>query len=202
MNIQIIVGSTRHGRGTHKVAAWVDKTAQNIEGDVDFEVVDLKDFDLPMFNESMPPQNNPNRELSDNVASWLEKLEEADGYIFVTPEYNHSIPASLKSAIDHIDFQIKQKPVAIVSHGAIGGARANEHLRLILNSNLGAISVPETVTLNAMPAFADVISEEGVLHDDYASAQSPLESMITSVVWYSEALKVKRESSVREPALV
>lgn len=188
VKIQIIVGSSREGRGTPQVAAWVEKTARATQTDVEWSVVDLKDFALPFMSDGYPPQNNPSRELTGVVKDWVETVAQADGYVIVTPEYNHSIPAVLKNALDTLDFQLQQKPVAIVSHGAIGGARANEHLRLIVNSNLGAVPIPESVTLNAMPAFAEVFTADGDLVEAHVAAQKPLEGVLESIVWYTNAL--------------
>lgn len=189
--IFIISGSNRQGRGTPKVANWVLQTAVKAEG-AEFELVDLADYELPFMQEASPPQSNPDRTLEGDAKKWVEKMGEADGYIIVTPEYNHSVPGYLKNALDTLDSQLKQKPVAIVSHGVIGGGRANEHLRLIVNSSLGAVAVPESVTLIAMPAFAEVFGENGALVEKYAHAQEPLESMIASTVWYTGALKTAR----------
>ena len=192
MKINIVVGSIRTMRGSDKVARWVESTAKKEGIEAEFEIVDLMNYDLPMFASAMPPQAEQDRQTEGDLAKWLEVMAAADGYVFVTPEYNHSVPAVLKNAIDYLDFQIKQKPAAIVSHGAIGGVRANEHLRLILNSNLGAMPVPETVTLKAPVAFAKVILDDGTLHDDYNKEQSPLDAMLHSLVWYADALKNAR----------
>lgn len=193
MRINVVVGSTRQARGSDKVAKWVATSAKKLHPDVDVQIVDLMDYALEMFDNAMPPQGMQNRQEEGDVAKWLQVMSEADGYVFVTPEYNHSIPAVLKNAIDYLDFQLVRKPSAIVSHGAIGGARANEHLRLILNSNLGSVIVPESVTLKAPVAFAEVVLDDGTLHDDYNKDQSPLEAQLASVIWYAEVLKSARE---------
>lgn len=191
--IQIISGSSREGRGTPKVAHWVLETAKSTQPNTDFELVDLADYDLPFMTEAIPPMGNQNRQLSDAAKAWTEKLGEADGFVFVTPEYNHSIPAVLKNAIDTLDFQLMKKPVAVVSHGAIGGARANEHLRLIVNSNLGAVPVPNSVTVKGGVAWGGVFNENGKLDEANQDLQKPLEEMLEATVWYTEALKAKRE---------
>lgn len=193
MKIQIVSGSTREGRGTPKVAKWVEKTANGLASDVEFELVDLADYDVPFMTEQMPPMGNKNRQLSGGAQKWVDKLGEADGFIFVTPEYNHSVPASLKNAIDTLDFQLMKKPVAIVSHGAMGGARANEHLRLIVNSNLGGVPVPNSVTLKAPVAFADIIAEDGTIGEEYADDEKALHAVIEAVMWYTDALKIARD---------
>ncbi len=182
MNIQIITGSSREGRASNQVTAWVEKTARATQPDTTWEVVDLKDYDMPLFNEALPPQGNQDRQLEGSVKAWVEKIAEGDAYVFVTPEYNHSMPAVIKNAVDYLDFQLKHKPVAVVSHGSVGGARANEHLRLVLNSNLAALPIPEKVTLIAAPAFAPVFTDEHDLVEEHAGAQKPLEGMLESLV--------------------
>jgi NAD(P)H-dependent FMN reductase len=190
--IIIVSGSNRQGRGTPQVAEWVLATAKNTQSEHEFTLVDLADYDLPFMQEAYPPQNNPDRQLDGDVKRWVETMSEADGYLIVTPEYNHSVPAYLKNALDTLDYQLKRKPVAIVSHGAIAGARANEHLRLIINSNLGAVPVPESVTLNAMPAFGPVFDDNHQLLEQYQGAQKPLENTLESLVWHTEALAKAR----------
>src|ERR1035438_10542452 len=98
MKIQIILGSTRPGRVVERVGKWVAAAAQEVEG-FEVEVVDLADYDLPFFDEPISPRYNPDRKLSPAVQRWIAKLSEADGYVFVTPEYNHSITGVLKNAI-------------------------------------------------------------------------------------------------------
>lgn len=191
--IIIISGSNRTGRGTPHVAKWVQTTATKTQPNHTFELVDLADYDLPLMQEAYPPQGNPDRQTDGDVKKWVDVMATADGFLIVTPEYNHSVPGALKNALDSLDFQLKQKPVAIVSHGSIGGARANEHLRLIVNSNLGAVPVPESVTLNAMPAFAEVFTKDHELVPEHQGAQKPLEDTIASLVWYADALKTARE---------
>lgn len=188
MKIQIITGSTREGRATNQVSAWVEKTARATQPEVTWEVVDLASFDLPIFNESISPQYNQDRQLTGGVKDWVEKVGQADAYVFVTPEYNHGVPGSLKNAIDFLDYQLKRKPVAIVSHGVVGGARANEQLRLVLNSTLGALPISESVTLTGMVAMGHVFNEDGTLNEAHAGAQQAGESMLESLVWLAQKL--------------
>src|SRR5581483_2203347 len=131
MKVQIIVGSIRQNRVSHKVAKWIEHTAKNIEG-MEPEIVDLADYSMPLFDEAMPPQYNPERKPHPEVKRWLEKLAEADSYIIVTPEYNRSVPSVLKNALDYTDYQFSRKPVATIGHGSTGGAQAVAHLRGIL----------------------------------------------------------------------
>lgn len=193
MKIQIIVGSTRQGRATPRVAAWVEKTATSVLEDVEVEKVDLMDYELPFFDEVMPPMANQDRHPTSQAQKWLDKLAEADGYVFVVPEYNHGMPAALKNAIDFVDVQLKRKPVALVSHGANGGARASEMAAQVLRSNVGAVPIPEIVAINGMVGYGNLISENGeLLAESVQGAQSPLENTLKSLVWYAEALKTAK----------
>ena len=195
MNIAIISGSIRRNRGTPQVADWVRVTAERMVSEVTFTFLDLKELNLPFFDEPLPPQDaKGDREIGSEVQRWLDAMGAADGFIFVTPEYNHGLPASVKNAIDFLDFQLIRKPAAIVSHGSVGGARSNEQLRLILNSTLGALPIPESVTLHAAPATKPVFTDDHQLLEDHKRAQRPLERLITSLIWHADALKIAREA--------
>jgi NAD(P)H-dependent FMN reductase len=195
LKITIIIGSIRENRVTPTVASWVEKTAKLRDGQVEYSLVDLKDFNLPLFDESMPPQDNKERIVSGGLKEWLDTLAAADGYIFVTPEYNHSVPSGLKNAIDFVDYQLSKKPAAIVSHGVMGGARSNEHLRLILNSTLGVVPIPQSITLSGPVGKGEVITPEGDLQESYKFLQPKLDSLLAGIEWYTGALKVAREAS-------
>lgn len=192
MNIQIIIGSVRRNRATPRVAQWVYTTALARHSGANYSLVDLKEFQLPIFDEPKSPQGNPSREVSGGVKQLLDTVSEADGYVFVTPEYNHGIPSALKNALDYLDNQLMKKPVAIVSHGSVGGARANEQLRLIVNSSLGAVPIPQSVTLVGSVERGEVFADEGTLTEVFAGVQPRLESMLEALEWYTSALKAAR----------
>jgi len=118
MKLAVIIGATRQGRQTPKQAKWVLKSAQAIEG-IDPSIIDLADYDMPFFDEPASPRYNPNREIDPSVQPWLDELSNYDAYVFVTPEYNHSIPGVLKNALDYVTAEMNRKPSAIVSHGII-----------------------------------------------------------------------------------
>src|SRR5580698_7935560 len=132
MKLAIIVGATRPNRQTAKEANWVFDTAKQLEAVVT-ELVDLRDYPMPFFNEPISPRYNPDRKIEPAVKKWLDKITEFDAYIFVTPEYNHSVPGELKNAIDFLTWELVRKPVAVVSHGSAGGARAATDLKEILS---------------------------------------------------------------------
>ncbi len=105
MKLQIIIGSTRPGRQSDRLAKWVANEAKNLP-DTTAELVDLADYELPMFDEAVSPQFNPDRKPSEPVKKWLDKLAGADAFVLVTPEYNRSYSAVLKNALDYVDFQL------------------------------------------------------------------------------------------------
>ena len=126
LKIAIIIGSTRPGRNGDKVARWVLEQAAGRPG-ADYELVDLIDFPLPHFDEPMSPAYAPS--TADAVVKWADTISKYDGFVFVTPEYNHSTSAVLKNALDFIYEPWTNKAAAFVSYGSLGAARAIEHLR-------------------------------------------------------------------------
>lgn len=151
LKVGIIIGSTRPGRRAEAVARWVyDIAAQR--DDAEFEVVDLKDFGLPLLDESQPPATG--RYEQPHTLAWAEKIASFDAYIFVTPEYNRSIPGALKNAIDFLYAEWNNKAAAFVGYGATGGVRAVEQLRLI-TSALQIAGVRTQVELSLFRDFQD-----------------------------------------------
>ncbi len=126
MKIQIILGSTRPGRIGKNVADWVYAEAGK-RSDIVVELVDVADFNLPLLDEPVPPSMGEH--TKDHTKKWGSKISEADGYVFVTAEYNHSIPGAFKNAIDFLYKEWNDKAVGFVSYGSNGGSRAVEHLR-------------------------------------------------------------------------
>lgn len=191
MKIQIVIGSTREGRQSDRLAKWVTRHAETVEG-FEVEVVDLRDYDMPLFNEPGSPQFSPDRKPLPVVQKWLDKVAQADGYIFVTPEYNRSTSGVLKNAIDYLDFQLAKKPVAIVAHGSTGGAQAVSHLRGIIPGAL-AISVPKVVYFNHQ--IAQVVSEEGELSEEVRAnpygPENSLKALLEDLAWYAKQLSAK-----------
>jgi len=193
MNIAIIIGSTRSGRATPLVGKWVEQTAQkSISDKATISVIDLADYDLPLFDEPISPKYNPDRQSEGDVKKFLDDLLAADGYVFITPEYNHSVSGVLKNAIDYIAFETNKKAALIVAHGGMGGVRATEHLRNIL-SELGLVTTPVAVNLSGMVAMGGIIENDGSLTNKESGAQGMLEGVLSDLVWYSAALSSARE---------
>jgi NAD(P)H-dependent FMN reductase len=199
MKLGIIIGATRPGRVTPRQAAWVARAAEQLD-DVEVGVVDLKDYPLPLFNEAVSPRYNSDRKIEPAAQKWLDKIGEFDAYVFVTPEYNHSIPGVLKNAFDFLTWELNRKPAAIVSHGTVGGARAAMHLKEILSEGK-ALPIPNFVALAGM---SDVIDEQGNLAEAAKAnpygPQAALESLLEELQWYSNALTAARNRGALEPA--
>src|SRR5260370_6618666 len=129
LRIAIIIGSTRPGRNGEAVAKWVHEIAQK-RSDAEFELVDIKDFNLPLLDEPVP--SIMGQYSKPHTKAWAAKIGSFDGYVFVTPEYNHGISGALKNAIDFLFREWNDKAAGFVSYGGAVGARAMEHLRLVL----------------------------------------------------------------------
>lgn len=139
--IAVIIGATRAARFGHVPAQWILGVAKKRK-DIDVELVDIRDFDLPFFDEMATNLWMPSKDAK--VIAWQKKIGEFDGYIFVSAEYNHSVPASLKNALDQAYKEWVHKPAAYVGYGGVGAARAIEHLRLI-NVELQMVPVRSAV---------------------------------------------------------
>src|SRR6266498_3809460 len=130
LTIKVIVGSSRANRFSEKVAQWIHGEAKK-RADLDVELLDLRDYQLPFFEEAMPPGLARDGYTNPAVVRWRDKVKEADGFIICTPEYNHGYPAVLKNALDYVYFAWSRKAVAFVSWGGSGGTRCVEQLRLV-----------------------------------------------------------------------
>ncbi|MEV4511792.1 NAD(P)H-dependent oxidoreductase [Dactylosporangium sp. NPDC049525] len=146
--IGIILGSTRPGRNGEAVAKWVYDIASR-RSDAEFELVDLLDYDLPHLDEAIPASQG--MYANEHTKQWAAKIAELDGFVFVTPEYNHSTSGALKNAIDFVYGEWNNKAAGFVSYGAAGGTRAVEHLRLIM----GELQVADVRAQVALSLFTD-----------------------------------------------
>jgi NAD(P)H-dependent FMN reductase len=191
MKLAVITGATRPGRTTPRQSKWIVNTASKLDG-VEVEHVDLKDYPMPFFNEAISPRYNPERTIDPAVQRWLDKISSFDAYIFVTPEYNHSIPGELKNVFDFMTTELYHKPAATASHGTVGGARAAMHLKEIL-SEARAVVIPQ---FSVIAGMSDVIDEDGVLNAEVAAnpygPQGQLDGLLNELKWYSNALAPAR----------
>ncbi|GAB3073062.1 NAD(P)H-dependent oxidoreductase [Intrasporangium mesophilum] len=130
LKIAVILGSTRPGRNGKAVADWVIEQAQGRSG-ATYELVDLLDYPLPHLDEPLPAATG--RYQHEHTKQWAATVAQFDGFVFVTPEYNHSTSGVLKNAIDYLQAEWHNKAAALVGYGAVGAARAVEHLRSVLS---------------------------------------------------------------------
>lgn len=173
-NIKLIIGSTRQGRIGKQIADWFVSTAK--EAGFELTVLDLQEIALPNFDAAVPPAYMPT--TTEEGKSWQATISEADGFVFVTPEYNRSIPGSLKNAIDYLVEEWKEKPATIVSYGYIdGGASATKHLQDIFDW-LKIQNVGEKI---AVQLTQDTFDEQGVMKDADGSLGEYKEAFIASL---------------------
>ncbi|WP_437779055.1 NADPH-dependent FMN reductase [Sorangium sp. So ce1097] len=129
LKVAIILGSTRPGRNGEAVAKWVHELATK-RGGAEYELVDIKDFNLPLLDEPVSPSMG--QYSKPHTKAWAAKIDPFDAFVFVTPEYNHGTSGALKNAIDFLYKEWNNKAAAFVSYGSAGGARAVEQLRLVM----------------------------------------------------------------------
>ena len=185
--IGIILGSTRPNRNGEQVASWVyDIAAQR--SDAEFELVDLRDYPLPHLDEPLPASMGQYQ--NDHTQQWAEKIASFDGFVFVTPEYNHSTSGVLKNAIDYLYAEWNNKAVGFVSYGAVGGARAAEHLRLVAGE-LQMADVRTNVALSLITDFENFADFKPGPHQ----AQN-LDILLRQVIAWSNALAPLRQASL------
>ncbi|WP_152347053.1 NADPH-dependent FMN reductase [Brevibacterium sp. CFH 10365] len=190
LNIAIIPGTSRPQALNPQIVSWVEQQLA-ANDDVRAEVVDFGSFDLPLLDEVVPA--GAKMYANDHTKAWGAKLEEFDAFIFVTPEYNHSISGSLKNALDFVATEFNHKVAGIVNYGADKGVRAAEHLRHILaNYKLAVVRDQASFSI-----FTDVA--DGNFAPTEVSA-APFASMVGDIVAWGEALKSVREAGAEEQA--
>ena len=183
IKIAIILGSTRPGRNGEAVARWVYEIAKK-RIDAEFEYVDIKDFNLPLLDEPVPPSQGQYSEEHTQV--WSAKIDSFDGYIFVTAEYNHGIPGALKNGIDYLYKEWNNKAAGFVGYGSAGGVRAVEQLRLVM-AELQVADVRAQVAVSIITEFEDFRIFKP------ASYQEKLvNNMLDQVISWGRALKLLR----------
>ncbi len=182
LKVAVIVGSTREGRFGGTVADWFVARA-SARADLEIDVIDLAATDLPAAL---------SRRADPNVASYAARIDHADAYVVVTPEYNHGYPASLKQAIDLAHDEWKAKPVGFVSYGGMaGGLRAVEQLRQVF-AELHVVTMRDTVSFHQ---FFQLFDEQGQPKDP-AGCEAAATVMLDQLVWWGRALRVARAELV------
>jgi NAD(P)H-dependent FMN reductase len=183
IKIAIILGSTRPSRNGEAIARWVYEIARK-RIDAEFEFVDIKDFNLPLLDEPVPPSQGQYSKEQTKV--WSAKIDSFDSYIFVTAEYNHGIPGALKNAIDYLYKEWNNKAAGFVGYGSAGGVRAVEQLRLVM-AELQVADVRAQVAVSIITEFEDFRIFKP------ASYQEKLvNNMLDQVISWGRALKLLR----------
>ena len=183
LKIAIIIGSTRPGRVGESVAKWVYELARK-RTDAEFELVDIKDFNLPLLDEPVPPSMG--QYSKEHTKTWAAKIDSFDGYVFVTPEYNHGICGALKNAIDFIYREWNNKAAGFVGYGSAGGVRAVEHLRLVM-AEVQVATVRNQVALSLFTDFENYTNFKPAAHHEKS-----VNGMLDQVIAWSGALKTLR----------
>ena len=190
--IGIILSTTRETRFADRPAKWVQDIAAQ-RGDADYEIIDLRNYPLPFFDAMASPRYVP---LTDEAQiRFARKISEFDGYIFVTAEYNHTVPGVLSNALTYIFNETEKKPAAFVGYGASGGARAVEHLRMLV-VELSMVPTRFAVHINMEPLLG--MLREGKDFGDYPYLAPTVTPMLDELTWYARTLKTGREAEARE----
>ncbi len=190
MKIQVIIGSTRQNRVSEKPARWIYEHAKT-RPDLDPELVDLRDHPLPLFDEPTAPLHLHGHYSDERVQTWSKKVAEADGYIVVSPEYNHGYPAVLKNAFDVLYPEWNNKPIGFVSYGTIGGARVVEQLRLVA-IELQMVPIQRALHVPGPVLSALMQPQEGSPANPFDSITWLADGFLDQLVWWANALKVAR----------
>jgi len=181
--VLVIVGTVRQGRTGIKIANWYIEEARKAGLNVDYDVASLN---LPLFNEAVPPAMHQYSPIQNAIAG---KIAAADGFVFVTGEYNHTIPGSLVNFLDYIGAEWAHKPAAYVGYGSLGGVRAIEHLIQVM-AELGVASVAKgsiNVQVRA-PWFA--MDESGVPKAEFVNGN--ITEQLKELLWWTDALRAAR----------
>jgi len=186
IKIAIILGSTRPGRNGEAVAKWVYEVSKK-RSDAEFELVDIKDFNLPLLDEPVPPIMG--QYSKPHTKAWAAKIGSFDGYVFVAPEYNHGISGALKNAIDFLFAEWNNKAAGFVSYGGAGGARAVEQLRLVL-AEVQMATIRNQVLLSMFTDFENF----GVFKPD-SRKETSVNEMLDQLIAWGSALKTLRKTS-------
>ncbi|HWH07220.1 MAG TPA: NAD(P)H-dependent oxidoreductase [Candidatus Paceibacterota bacterium] len=186
INIKILAGSTRPNRFNIQAAKWIYELAQQRD-DMEVELIDLAELDLPFLDEPIPPSQN--KYSNEHTKAWSKRIADSDGFIFVTPEYNHSYSPALKNAIDYLFFEWHYKPVSFISYGSLaGGARAVEHLRGVA-AEVRLFDLREQIML---PNYWENLNEKG----EYQFNERHTESanvILNDLAFWAQEMKVARE---------
>jgi NAD(P)H-dependent FMN reductase len=183
IKVAIIMGSTRPGRRSDQVAQWVFDQAKS-RTDAQFEIVDIRDFNLPLLDEPVPPSMGKYSQI--HTLAWAKKVASYDAFVFIVPEYNRSITGALKNAIDFVYAEWNNKAAGFVGYGSAGGARAVEHLRGVM----GELQIADVRAQVLFSLYADF--ENFTTLKPNQMHETSLKTMLDQLVAWGTALKTLR----------
>ena len=188
--IKFIIGSTRPNRFGPKPATWLMELAKDYKDQASFELVDLKEVDLPFLDEPQPPAMGNYQ--NEHTKNWASLVDQADGFLFITPEYNHSVAPALKNAIDFVGSEWRAKPAAFVGYGAeAGGTRAIEHLRNVV-AWLGMYDLSEHVII---PNYWEQLDAQGNFTPTERQTASA-KRMLKELIFWAEQMQRSRKEQL------
>ena len=190
IKVAIILGSTRPGRNGEAVGQWIHGIAKK-RSDANFEFVDIKDFNLPLLDEPIPPSMG--QYTKEHTKTWSAKIDSFDAYVFVTAEYNHGIPGALKNAIDFLFREWNNKVAGFVSYGSAGGVRAVEQLRMVM-AELKVATVRSQVQLSLFTDFENFTNLKPAPFQEKS-----VNTMLDEVIAWGGALKTIRTDIHQDP---
>jgi NAD(P)H-dependent FMN reductase len=198
IKIGVILGSIREGRFGEKPARWIYDEVKKRKG-VEAEFLDLRDYALGNFDAAVSPAWITEPYRQENVARWTKAVGRQDGFVIVAPEYNRSVGGAMKNAFDWVYPEWNRKAVGFVGYGAVGGARAVEHMRTIavelqMAPVRSAVHLPVDLYLGMMKDAAPVDPAR------FATVEQAANTMIDQILWWARALKEAREGETRRQA--
>ena len=188
LKVKVIIGSVREGRASEKYGNWIAGELKK-RGDMDVEILDLKDYTMPFFNQSETPSYKTKPYAEPTVVKWTAKIAEADAYVIAAPEYNHGYSAVLKNALDWVYQEWNNKPVAFVTSGSVAGGRVVEQLRLV------AVELQMHPIRNAIHLPYDVVmslNKGTPASDVFAPFAERAKGLGDQLAWWAKALKAAR----------
>ncbi len=195
IRIKIILGSVRNGRFGERPAGWINDELKNWNG-VEAELLDLKDYPMPFFDSAMSPSMLGKKYPNETVQKWSNKIDEADAYVIVSPEYNHGYSSVLKNALDWLSPEWSRKPVGFVSYGSASGARAIEQLRQVA-IELNMVPIRKSIHLNwefIMKSWSNKDISNAELFAPVRKDMGPdhLADFVAELLWMAKTLRAAR----------
>ncbi len=189
-HILVILGSIREGRAGERVFAWLRSRLED-HTEMSYEFIDLRDVPLPfLYQEGLPGRGV----LAPEAEAWSKRVDGADGFIFVTPEYNNSMPAVLKNAVDYLYREWNHKPGAIVSYGGwASGYRSAQHLRHVM-IELKMVPIRDQVGITFIPGAAPNL-DDGAGSKSWELLEVKLEALLTELAWWAVTLLGARRAT-------